>query len=333
MTAAGEGAAVPARVQDLTAARLRTRRVVYLSLAIQIPQTAAIAAAAVVTGSSALVAQTFAAAADLAVQAFLGIGVRTSSRVADSTHPLGYGRERYFWSLFAAIGIFVSGFSVAALEALRSGVNPAPVTSFTFGYVVLGVSLVLDVIAFAYVLRVTRLRARAQGRSTTEHLRRTTEPATVTELLGSGIGLAGGALAIVALALTQATGRIWPDAIASGLIGLTLMAAAVVLTQQNRSLLTGRGVHPQLLEEIRSAIAAQPGVVDIPDLFAIVVGPSMLVVDGDVTLEDELNVPEAEAVIDRAAAELRSRWPEVRYVYLTPVAERRPRGAHRGSTT
>jgi cation diffusion facilitator family transporter len=330
VTAADSGAAVPAPVQDLAAARLRTRRVVFVSLAVQIPQTAAIAAAAVVTGSSALVAQTFAAAADLAVQVFLAIGVRTSARVADPTHPLGYGRERYFWSLFAAIGIFVSGFSVAALEALRSALNPETVTSFTFGYAVLGASLVLDVVGFAYVMRETRLRARAQGRPIAEHLRRTTEPVTVTELLGSGIGLAGGGLAIVALALTQATGRIWPDAVASGLIGLTLMAAAIVLTQQNRSLLTGRGVHPELLEEIRSAIAAQPGVVDIPDLFAIVVGPSTLVVDGDVTLEDELTVPQVEAVIDRAALELRLRWPEVRYVYLTPVAERRPRGAHRG---
>ena len=130
----------------------RTRRVVFLSLALQVPETAALAAAAALTGSSALVAQTFAAAADLAVQAFLVIGVRTSGRQADPSHPLGYGRERYFWSLYAALGIFVSGFAVAGEETLRSGVRPSPVTSFSVGYLVLAANLVLDGIAFAYVL-------------------------------------------------------------------------------------------------------------------------------------------------------------------------------------
>src|SRR6266478_1249111 len=111
---------------------LRTRRVVLVSLAVQIAETAALATATAVTGSSSILAQTFAAAADVAVQAFLVIGVFTSGREADQTHPLGYGRERYFWSLYAALGIFVSGFVVALEEALRSGVAPQRVTSFAF---------------------------------------------------------------------------------------------------------------------------------------------------------------------------------------------------------
>ena len=305
----------------------RTRRVVFLSLAVQIPETAALAAAAALTGSSALVAQTFAAAADLAVQAFLVIGVRTSGRQADPTHPLGYGRERYFWSLFAALGIFVSGFAVAGEETLRSGVHPSPVTSFTVGYLVLAANLVLDSVAFAYALRETQLGARLRRRSLAEELRRTSEPATVTELLGNGVNLVGGALATAALGLTQLTGNTLPDTLASGLIAIALVAAAVALTQKNRSLLTGRGVHPSVLERMRSVIAAQPGVTDVPDLFAVVVGPRTLIVDGDVTFEDELSVPQVESLIDRAAAELRSHWPQVRYVYLTPVAELRPRDA------
>ena len=308
---------------------MSARRVVLVSLAVQIPETAALAVAAGLTGSSALVAQTFAAGADIAVQAFLVIGVRTSSREGDQTHPLGYGRERYFWSLYAALGIFVSGFVVAGEEVLRNGLHPTPVGSFTVGYLVLGANLLLDGAVFAYALRESRRQARARRRALSEHLRRTTEPATVTELVGNGVALAGGTLATVALALTQATGSTQPDTIASGLIGLALMAAAVALTQKNRLLLTGRGVHPRLLEGMHDVIAGEPGVLDVPDLFAVVVGPGMLIVDGDVTLDDGLSVPDVEAVIERAAAELRSRWPQIRYVYLMPVAERRPRGAHR----
>jgi cation diffusion facilitator family transporter len=322
---------VPNLMKVPTTALARTRRIVLVSLAMQIPETGALAAAAAITGSSALVAQTFAAAASIAVQLFLVIGIHTSDREPDSTHPLGYGRERYVWSLYAAVGIFVSGFAVALDEALRGGLHPTRVGSFGLGYAVLGVNLLLDGLPFAYALRETQLRARAQHRSLVEYVRNTTEPATVTELIANGIEVAGGALALVALVLMQATGSPRPDAIASGLIGIALMAAAVLLTKKNRELLTGPGIEPDELERMRSAIAAQSGVADVPDLFAIVVGPATLVVDGDVTFDDALSVPEVEATIERAAAALRSAWPDVRYVYLTPVASRRPRGAAPGN--
>lgn len=81
---------------------------------------------------------------------------------------------------------------------------------------------------------------------------------------------------------------------------------------------------PRLALRGISVVAAQDGVLDVPDLFAVVVGPSSLIVDGDVTLDDDLDVPAVEATISEAAASLRERWP-IAYVYLTPVAEARPR--------
>jgi cation diffusion facilitator family transporter len=301
----------------------RTRRVVFVSLATQILETAALAVAAIVTGSSALVAQTFAAGSDIAVQVFLAVGVSLSVRAPDETHPFGYGRERYFWSLFGALAVFVSGFAVATVEALRGAFSPAEVSAFGVGYLVLGVTLVLEVVAFVYSLREVRLRARAGDTSVSGYVRSTTEPATTTELIGNGIGLVGGVLATVALALTQATGSRWPDVIASALIGIALMGAAVALTQQNRSLLTGRGLPPRRLEAMRSAIAAQAGVVDIPDLLGVVIGPAMVAVEGDVTFDDALTVPEVETALSNMETELRSQWSDVRYVYLTPVAAHR----------
>jgi hypothetical protein len=68
-------------------------------------------------------------------------------------------------------------------------------------------------------------------------------------------------------------------------------------------------------------------VVDVPDLFAVVVGPSSLIVDGDVTFSDDLDVPQVEQTIMHIAAALRERWPFIDYVNLTPVPKARPRGA------
>jgi divalent metal cation (Fe/Co/Zn/Cd) transporter len=80
-------------------------------------------------------------------------------------------------------------------------------------------------------------------------------------------------------------------------------------------------------------VAAQPGIVAVPDLFAVVVGPSSLIVDGDVTFADELTVPDVEQAITAAAAALRARWPSVEYVYLTPVPKARSRRAARAART
>jgi cation diffusion facilitator family transporter len=304
-----------------------TRKVVRVAFALQALQTVALAAAAIVTGASALVAQTFVAAADLAVQVFLVVGVRTSARAADATHPVGYGRERYFWSLYAALAIFVSGFTVAFEEVLHGVRHPVPVTSFGVGYAVLAVNILLDGITFVYALRETKRRAGARNRSVLQYVRQTTDPAIATELIANSIAVAGGVLALIGLALTQILGTEVPDTVASGLIGIALILAAIALTQQNRSLLTGRGVDEELLTAMRGVIAAQAGVEDVADLFAVVVGPATIVVDGDVIFEDALNVPDIEAAIERAGNELRSCWPQIRYVYLTPVGERRVRGA------
>jgi hypothetical protein len=80
-----------------------------------------------------------------------------------------------------------------------------------------------------------------------------------------------------------------------------------------------------MLAEMRRLIAAQPGVLDVPDLFAVVVGPASLIVNDDVTFADDLNVPAVEQVISDSGAALRGRWPAVMYVNLTPVPRAHPR--------
>ncbi len=93
------------------------------------------------------------------------------------------------------------------------------------------------------------------------------------------------------------------------LIGL-LLAASVWLLQTNRELLSGRGVPPSTLRDVRAVIAGQPGVVDGHDLFVVVVGPSRssLIVNGDLTSDDDRDVPAVEDAIMRSANALRARW-------------------------
>jgi hypothetical protein len=80
---------------------------------------------------------------------------------------------------------------------------------------------------------------------------------------------------------------------------------------------------------MRQVVMAQVGVVSVPDFFAVYVGPSSIIVNGDVIFADELSVPAVETSIIQTAAALRKRWPSIEYVYLTPVPLKRPRRERR----
>ena len=69
--------------------------------------------AAVLTGSPALLAETLHTVADAGNEVLLFVAIRRSGMPADSSHPFGYGPERYYWALLAAIGMFLVGGAVS----------------------------------------------------------------------------------------------------------------------------------------------------------------------------------------------------------------------------
>ena len=296
-----------------------------VGLGVSAIETLALGIAAAATGSVGLRTQTVTSVADVAAGVFLLIGVISSARLPDTRHPLGYGRERFFWSFVAAIGIFLGGFGAAVAETVEAAIHPAQPDAYLLGYSILVVVIALDSVALVAGLRPLVRRARERRLPVGELLWRGTDPAVTTVVLGSAAGVSGGLVAGLGLAVGQLTSRPVFDTAASGLIGLILLATSVVLLHTNRELLTGRGVPAALLRRMQAVVGERPGVVAVPDIFALVVGPSSLIVDGDVIFQDSLDVPAVEQVIVEAADALRALWPAVTYVYLNPVAARRSR--------
>jgi len=72
--------------------------------------------AAVITGSSGMMAEALHSVADTTNQIFLLLGLRFYKRPASNKHPFGYGKERFFWSFIAAIFIFGVGATYAIYE-------------------------------------------------------------------------------------------------------------------------------------------------------------------------------------------------------------------------
>lgn len=311
-----------------------TRRSVVVSFAVNCVEVVGLGVAAWLSHSVALGAQTATNAADVAVGVFLLIGVVSSGRPPDDTHPLGYGRERFFWSLFAALGIFIGGGGLALDQAVSAALHPSRVHSYLVAYLVLAATVVLDSFSLAVALRPVRAQTTSRGVSLRRLLLSTTDPASMTVVIAGGCGVIGAIAASLGLIASQLTGSAAPDTVAGALIGLMLLIVSGVLLQTNRALLTGRGVSAALLHEMRNVIAAQPGVIGVADLFAVVIGPASLVVDGDIMLAADLDLSAAEETIIRSVHALRQRWPKIEYVYLTPVAKARPtRAARRSNRT
>jgi cation diffusion facilitator family transporter len=302
-----------------------TRRGVLAALVANCVETVVLGFVALLAGSVALRAQSAANAAEVAVGIFLLIGVLSSARSPNDAHPLGYGRERFFWSLLAALGIFAGGGLLALDGAVSAALHPSPVKDFALAYVVVVTTIVLDALALEVALRPLRKRAAERGVSLRSYVRGTTDPASMTVVVGGACAVLGGVVATMGLAVSEATGNATPDIVASALIGVLLLVASLLLLQTNRELLTGRGVPPPMLSEMRRVVAAQHGVIEIADLFAVVIGPATLIVDGDIVFSDDVDVVNLERTITDAATALRERWPVIEYVYLTPVADARPR--------
>jgi divalent metal cation (Fe/Co/Zn/Cd) transporter len=81
--------------------------------------------AAALTGSVAMLAETTHSIADTGNEVLLYVGVRRGLRPADNRHPLGYGQARFFWSLLAAVGIFIIGGLFAIYDASRACAIPS----------------------------------------------------------------------------------------------------------------------------------------------------------------------------------------------------------------
>ena len=275
-------------------------------------------AAAVVTGSTAMFAETVHSAADTGNSVLLLVAQHRSRRPA-APSGLSRGREAYFWALLAAIGVFVVGAVLAVYEGVRELLNPVPVESFVVAYVVLAVAFLLDLVSFLRARRQLRREAQAMARGLLEHVRMTSDPTTRAVFAEDAAGLTGNVLAATGIALHQVTGSVIPDAVAAIGIGLVLGAVAVFLVERNRDFLVGQELAPAGKERIRAFIAGWPGVVAVRGLNAIFTGPDEILVVARVDIDDSLNGAAVERLVSGIEHELRAREPSIIRVDVVPT--------------
>ncbi|CAL9665451.1 Manganese efflux system protein MneP [Actinosynnema sp. ALI-1.44] len=298
---------------------------VLLALAVNLAIAVMKAVAGVITGSAALLAEAGHSVADTFTEGLLLTALRRSTRPADRRHPFGYGKDRYFWSLLAAVSIFVSGAVFAFYEGFSTVFGePTEQTSVGVGYAVLAIAFALESVSWAQAVRQVRREARAEGRSMLAFLRMSDDPTVKTVFMEDSAALVGLLLAFAGLGLHHLTGSSVWDGVASLLIGLLLAVAAFVLAATNRGLLIGRQADPKLVRAVWAYLRDVPEVEQVVDLLTMAVGTDRVLLCARLDFDDALGAAELERACVRIDAELRTRWPDLDEVFLEPVPRTDP---------
>ncbi len=283
-------------------------------------------AAGLVSGSSALVSEAAHSAADTSTELLLLTALRRSSRPADAVHPFGYGKERYFWSLLAAFGIFVSGAAFSVYEGLHTVLGKDESSGrLWINYPVLGLAFVLEAVSFRQAVRQTRGEAVQRRRSVQSVVRDPHDPTVRSVVLEDSAALIGIVTAAAGVALHQVTGsRMW-DGAASLVIGALLVVAAVLLARTCRGLLIGKQAEAHLMRRIEKRIEEQAEVDDVVDLLTMMTGVNRVLLCARVDLVDGFSASDIERAFVRIDALLHEEFPGLDEIFIQPV----PKWDHR----
>ena len=275
--------------------------------------------AGLLSGSSGMLAEGAHSVADTLNQVFLLTALKRSKKPADSRHPFGYGMERYFWSLLAAVGIFVLGAGFSFYEGIHSLIQPQPVEALPLAFGVLALSFVFEGSSWLKAVLQLRREAREQEKSAVRHLVDTPDPTVKTVAFEDTAALIGLVLAAAGLGLHALTGSSAWDAVASIAIGCLLIVVAVSLGMQSKANLIGQSLPEQARDEVRRTIDGSPGVDRTLELLTMRLGPEDVLVAAKVDVIDHKSGGDLEQLADEVDRRVREAHPEVRHVFLDPT--------------
>jgi cation diffusion facilitator family transporter len=274
--------------------------------------------AAGITGSSAMITEGVHSLVDSANHAILFYGTKKAQKKADGVHPLGYGRELYFWSFVVAILVFALGAGVALYEGILHILHPEHGADPTIAYFVL---------AFAFALESwstwEALKAFNQARGDLTFwraLRNSKDAPTIIVLLENGGALAGLVIAGIGIALSQWTNNpVW-DGVASVMIGLVLAAVAILLCVEAKGLLIGESADPALIDALRLSAETHDGVTKVHEVLTVHHAPDQVVSVISADFDDDITAGDVERIVRDIEAKVAADFPIITRLYVRPVS-------------
>jgi cation diffusion facilitator family transporter len=299
-----------------------SKSVVYTAFAGNLLVTLTKFAAAWWTGSSAMLSEAIHSVVDTGDQLLLLYGMYRAERPPDPLHPLGYGREVYFWSFVVALMMFTVGAGVALYEGVQHIANPTEIFDPHVSYIVLACAAVFEGASWLVALRKFR---RAKGDlGYYEAVRRSKDPPTFIVLFEDSAALLGLFIAFLGTAAAHYFALPELDGAASIGISVVLALTALALARESKGLLIGEPASRALRESIAGIARSMPGILQAEIVFTVHLAPEQVVAALSLEFRDDLTTPEIEKTIARLERAIHEAHPEVIAIFVKPEASAAP---------
>jgi len=275
--------------------------------------------AAAMTGSGALLAEAIHSTADCTNQVLLLIGVRGSAKPPTPEHPLGHGREAYFWSFLVALLLFSLGGMFSIYEGIHKLMHPEPVERFLLGLGILAFSICLE--GGATLSNIREVNRRRKKLSFFGYLKATKDSDLIVILGENSAAVVGLSLAIAALVAAHFTDDSRWDAAGSVGIGVVLIVVAVFLAIEVKSLLLGERADEEIERAVRDIVRAGGPITEILSLITLQQGPGEVVLAAKVRIASSLQGDAVARAINEFEQAVHDRCPEVRWLFVEPDIE------------
>ena len=276
-------------------------------------------AAFAITGSSSLLAEGVHSVVDSGNQGLLLIGGRSARRAATPEHPFGYGRDRYVYGFLVALMLFSAGGLFALYEGIEKIRHPHHLEDAAVAIGVLVAAVALESFSLRTAVRESlHLKGADTWVGFIRHAKTPELPVVLLEDVAALIGLV---FALIGVGLATLTDQpVW-DGIGTCAIGVLLIAVAVVLVIETKSLLLGESAAPHVLEQIESGLVG-PGIDRVIHLRTMHLGPDELLVGAKLAMPHGATLPQIATAIDAAERRVRDAVPAARVIYLEPDLDR-----------
>jgi len=275
-------------------------------------------AAAWWTGSSAMLSEAIHSVVDTGNQGLLLYGMRQANKAPDASHPLGYGRELYFWSFIVALLVFTVGAGVAFYEGVEHILHPHPIVDAHVSYIVYACAFLFEGATWIYARREF---AKAKGDAGyVEAIIRSKDPPSFIVLLEDSAALIGLAIATVGTFAADYYAQPAFDGLASIGISLVLALTAFALARESKGLLIGEPAGRRLRDAIVKVAREIDGIESAQIVFTVHMAPDQVIAALSLEFRDSLETPEIERAITTLERAIHERHPEVIAIFVKPQA-------------
>ncbi|MFJ7208706.1 cation diffusion facilitator family transporter [Streptomyces sp. NPDC098789] len=268
------------------------------------------------SGSSSMLAESVHSLADSGNQGLLLLGGKKAQREATPQHPFGYGRERYIYAFLVSIVLFTVGGMFAIYEGVEKIKEPHAIEHWYWPVGVLIFAIVAESFSFRTAIKESNeIRGSLSWGQFIKRAKAPELPVVLLEDFGALIGLV---LALGGVGIALATGDgVW-DGIGTLCIGVLLIAIAIILAAETKSLLLGEAAGADEVEKIRAAVVDGDTVTGVIHMRTLHLGPEELLVAAKIAVQHDDTATEVANAINAAEARIRAAVPIARVIYLEP---------------